>query len=302
MSVRTAVFPVAGIGTRFLPVTKTVPKEMLPIIDRPIIQYGVEEAAAAGIERVVLVDSPVKKAVEGYFRPAPELEAELQRKGRQDLVDLIRRVLPDRLTVICVTQDVPLGLGHAVLCARQVVGAEPFAVLLPDDLIEDGQRGCLRQLLDIYDEHRCSVVAVERVPRSETRKYGIVSTAPADGRAHRMTAIVEKPEPEAAPSTLAVVGRYVFSPRIWEILERTGRGAGGEIQLTDAIAQLIAVERVMAYEFEGRRFDCGSMAGYLQANVTYALHRKDLAVDFADFLRSLDLTTLTSDARRSRKL
>jgi UTP--glucose-1-phosphate uridylyltransferase len=287
VKVRTAVFPVAGIGTRFLPATKAVPKEMLPIVDRPIIQYAMDEAAAAGIEQVVLVNSPLKTAIEQHFAPAPELEAELKQKGRTDLLRELGRLLPAGMRISSVPQDEPLGLGHAVLCARPAADEGFFGVILPDDLIEDGTRGCLRQLLDVHAKHGCSVVAVERVPREHTRRYGIVSAEPAGERLHRMTAIVEKPDPAVAPTNLAVVGRYVLSPRIWDLLEATPRGAGGEIQLTDAIAALMKAEPVMALEFEGARYDCGSKAGYLQANVEYALRRPDLSSDFAAFLKGL---------------
>jgi len=287
VKLRTAIFPVAGIGTRFLPATKAVPKEMLPVVDRPIIQYAMDEAAAAGFEHVVLVNSPLKKAIESHFGSAPELEAELESKGKRDLLDELRRLVPKGMQVRSVPQDAPLGLGHAVLCARSVAGDGFFGVLLPDDMIEDGARGCLKQLLDVHAEHGCSVVAVERVPREHTKRYGIVSTAGGAGRVQKMTAIVEKPDPAVAPSTLAVVGRYILSPRIWDLLERTRRGAGGEIQLTDAIAALIEVEPVMVCEFEGTRYDCGSKLGYLQANVEYALRRNDLSAEFGEYLRDL---------------
>jgi UTP--glucose-1-phosphate uridylyltransferase len=287
VKVRTAIFPVAGIGTRFLPATKAVPKEMLPIVDRPIIQYAVDEAAAAGIEQVILVNSPQKRAIEQHFAPAPELEAELEARNKTALLREVRQALPPGMHISSVMQEAPLGLGHAVLCARGAAGAGYFAVLLPDDLIEDGDRGCLRQLLAVHEKHQCSVVAVERVAREQTHRYGIVSTEPAAGRVQRMTAVVEKPAPEQAPSNLAIVGRYVLSPRIWDLLGKTPRGAGGEVQLTDAIAALIAAEPVMVCEFEGTRYDCGSKLGYLQANVEFALKRDDLAADFAAYLKDL---------------
>jgi UTP--glucose-1-phosphate uridylyltransferase len=287
VKVRTAVFPVAGIGTRFLPATKAVPKEMLPIVDRPIIQYAMDEAAAAGIEQVILVNSPLKTVIEQHFAPAPKLEAELKQKGKTDLLRELARLVPAGMRVSSVPQEAPLGLGHAVLCARQAVGEGYFSVILPDDLIEDGTRGCLRQLLDVHAKHGCSVIAVERVPRGQTQRYGIISAEPAGERLHRMTAIVEKPDPAVAPTNLAVVGRYVLSPCIWDLLETTPRGAGGEIQLTDAIAALMQAEPVMALEFAGTRYDCGSKVGYLQANVEYALRRKDLSADLAAYLKDL---------------
>ena len=286
MKVRTAVFPVAGMGTRFLPATKAVPKEMLPVVDRPIIQYAVEEAAAAGIEHVILVTAPQKRAIEEHFGEAPELESELLARGKRELCDQVRQVLPRGMRLSSVFQDAPLGLGHAVLCAREAAGDEPFAVILPDDLIA-GARSALEELLEAHEEHGASVVAVERVPRDQTDRYGIVSAEPVREQLHRMTAIVEKPKPEEAPSNLAVVGRYVLNPRIWSLLAGTPRGAGGEIQLTDAIAALLREEPVMALEFSGSRYDCGSKLGYLQANVELALRREDIGPEFSAYLKRI---------------
>lgn len=287
MSVRTAILPVAGIGTRFLPATKAVPKEMLPVVDRPIIQYAVEEAAAAGIEHVVLVTAPQKAAIEQHFAAAPDLEAELEARGKRALLAELRGLLPRGMRISSVFQEAPLGLGHAVLCARELAGAGDFAVILPDDLIAAGAEGALAQLIEAHAAHGASVVAVERVPREQTDRYGIVSGTPQSDRLHRMSAIVEKPKPAAAPSNLAVVGRYVLSARIWDLLATTQRGAGGEIQLTDAIAALLAEEPVLALEFTGTRYDCGSKLGYLQANVELGLQRPDLGPGFAAWLKDL---------------
>lgn len=253
--IRKAVFPVAGLGTRFLPATKTVPKEMLPIIDRPLIQYAVDEAIEAGCDTLVFITNRYKHAVADYFDKAYELEQKLERAGKQEQLELIRHVLPNGVRAIFVTQAEALGLGHAVLCAKAVIGDEPFAVLLPDDLIWNRGDSALKQMADLNEASGASVIAVEDVPHDKTASYGIVATEAFDGRKGRISQIVEKPKPEDAPSDLAVVGRYVLSPKIFELLEQTGSGAGGEIQLTDAIAQLLKTEEVDAYRFEGTRFD-----------------------------------------------
>jgi UTP--glucose-1-phosphate uridylyltransferase len=275
--VRTAVFPVAGLGTRFLPATKTVPKEMLPIIDRPLIQYAVDEAVEAGCDTLVFVTNRYKHAVADYFDKAYELEQKLERSGKTEQLALIRNVLPAHVRAVFVTQAEALGLGHAVLCARPIVGDRPFAVLLPDDLIWNRGPGALKQMADFAEASNTSVIAVQDVPREQTGNYGIVATDSFQARQGRINAIVEKPNPEVAPSTLAVVGRYVLSPRIFDLLESTKPGAGGEIQLTDAIAALLAEEPVSAYRFQGTRFDCGTHIGLIEATIRYALDHEKLS-------------------------
>ena len=275
--VRKAVFPVAGLGTRFLPATKTVPKEMLPIIDKPLIQYAVDEAIEAGCDTLVFITNRYKHAVADYFDKAYELEHKLERAGKQEQLELVRNVLPEGVRAVFVTQAEALGLGHAVLCAKSVIGDEPFAVLLPDDLIWNRGPGALKQMADVAEASGASVIAVQDVPREQTSSYGIVATDSFRDRQGRITAIVEKPKPDVAPSTLAVVGRYVLSPRIFDLLEATQPGAGGEIQLTDAIAQLLAIEPVNAYRFKGTRFDCGTHIGLVEATIRYALDHEKLS-------------------------
>ncbi|MDZ4350690.1 MAG: UTP--glucose-1-phosphate uridylyltransferase GalU [Xanthomonadaceae bacterium] len=278
--VKTAVFPVAGLGTRFLPATKTVPKEMLPIIDRPLIQYAVDEAIEAGCETLVFVTNRYKHAVADYFDKAYELEHKLQRAGKTEQLDLIRNILPAHVRAVFVTQAEALGLGHAVLCARPVVGDQPFAVLLPDDVIWNrGGDGALKQMCVLAEARRASVIAVQDVPRESTGSYGIVATDPFEGRAGRITAMIEKPEPEAAPSTLAVVGRYVLDPSVFGHLAATTPGSGGEIQLTDAIAAMLSEREVLAYRFQGTRFDCGSRLGLVEATIRFALDHEDISAD-----------------------
>ena len=289
--VRTAVFPVAGLGTRFLPATKTVPKEMLPVVDKPLIQYAVDEAIEAGCETLVFITNRYKHAVADYFDKAYELEQKLEKAGKSELLALIRDVLPSHVRAVFVTQAEALGLGHAVLCAKPVVGDEPFAVLLPDDLIWNNQvgssgQGALKQMTQLAARESASVIAVQDVPREQTGSYGIVATEAFVGRHGTISAIVEKPRPEVAPSTLAVVGRYVLSPRIFRLLETTRPGKGGEIQLTDAIAALLEHERTMAYRFEGRRFDCGSRIGLIEATIRYALDHQDLADEARAYMRA----------------
>ena len=280
--IRKAVFPVAGLGTRFLPATKTVPKEMLPIVDRPLIQYAVDEAVEAGCDTLIFVTNRYKHAVADYFDKAYELEQKLERAGKTEQLELVRNVLPPGVRAVFVTQAEALGLGHAVLCARPVVGDEPFAVVLPDDLIWNarsgaGGPGALSQMADVAEATGASVIATQDVPREHTGSYGIVATEAFSDRKGRMTAIVEKPEPAAAPSTLAVVGRYVLSPRIFELLEQTAPGAGGEIQLTDAISALLAEQPVLAYRFRGTRFDCGTHLGLIEATIRFALDHETLS-------------------------
>lgn len=281
-----AVFPVAGLGTRFLPATKASPKEMLPIVDKPLIQYAVDEALAAGITDLIFITGRGKRAIEDHFDKAYELEAELAAAGKAKLLKEVRGLLPAGVNCVYIRQGEALGLGHAVLCARHLVGDEPFAVILADDLI-DAKVPVLKQMTDLQAKHGGSLVAVQDVPREDTASYGIASTRAPKGRLARMTGIVEKPKPEAAPSTLGVVGRYVLTPRIFELLAETRPGAGREIQLTDAIARLLKVEPVRAYSFEGRRYDCGSKIGYLEATVDYALRHTEVAEEFRAYLAAL---------------
>jgi UTP--glucose-1-phosphate uridylyltransferase len=284
--VRTAVFPVAGRGTRFLPATKASPKEMLPIVDKPLIQYAAEEALAAGATQLVFVTGSSKRAIEDHFDSAPELEAALEAQGKHELVESLRSIVPSSATCIYIRQPAPLGLGHAVLCARPVVGDEPFFIHLADDLI-DAEVPCLKQMAAVYAELGGSVLGVQTVDRKDTDKYGIVAVEPMTDRISRITKIVEKPKPDVAPSTLGVVGRYLLSPRIFDKLERVGRGAGGEIQLTDGIAALLTDEAVYAYAFEGKRYDCGSKLGYLEATVEYGLKHPQLGEPFIQMLSKL---------------
>jgi len=284
--IRTAVFPVAGLGTRFLPATKANPKEMLPVVDKPLIQYAVEEAVAAGVTEMVFVTSSSKRAIEDHFDRNFELETVLAQRGKDKLLSIVNDILPKGVTCVYIRQPEALGLGHAVLCAKNVVGNNPFAVILADDLIDDGERGCLAQMTALFEQQQCSLLGVEEVGHDETDKYGIVKADRGSERYGRMEQIVEKPKPADAPSNLAVVGRYILTPRIFELLETTGAGAGGEIQLTDAIAELLKEETVLAYQFHGRRFDCGDKLGYLTATVEYALKHPDLKHEFLDYLRS----------------
>lgn len=286
MKVLKAVFPVAGMGTRFLPATKANPKEMLPIVDKPLIQYAVEEAIAAGIKEMIFVTSSAKRAIEDHFDKNYELECELEKKGKKDLLELVRNILPNGVSCAYVRQPEALGLGHAVLCARPLIGDEPFAVILADDLIDGHGLGAMAQMTQVYESHRCSLLGVEEVSAEDTDKYGIVKTSVMDERLSRVERIVEKPKPADAPSTLAVVGRYVLAPRIFDFLEKTERGAGGEIQLTDAIAALLQDEQVLAYRFSGRRYDCGSKLGYLEATVEYALKHPELSDEFRKYLKN----------------
>lgn len=286
--IRTAVFPVAGRGTRFLPATKASPKEMLPVVDKPLIQYAVEEALQAGATRLVFITGAAKRAIEDHFDSDQELEHTLERQGKSDLLNQLRSVLPSYASCIYIRQPAPLGLGHAVLCAQPAVGSEPFFVHLADDLIRS-EKGCLEQMADVYAAKRASVLGVQIVPRQETDKYGIVAVDADKGTTSRVHSIVEKPKPEVAPSNLAVVGRYVLVPAIFEHLEKIGEGAGGEIQLTDGIAALMNEEAVYAYRFSGKRYDCGSKLGYLQATVEYAMAHPSLGKEFRKYLQSPEL-------------
>ena len=284
--IRKAVFPVAGMGTRFLPATKASPKEMLPIVDKPLIQYAAEEAEAGGANQLVFITGRNKRSIEDHFDKAYELESELEHAGKAQLLKIVRGVLPSSASCIYVRQAEALGLGHAVLCAKPVVGDEPFAVLLADDLIRTSGKGVVEQMAEVHERHGCSVLSVQEVPREETHKYGIVEVEKRPDGAMRVVSIVEKPAPADAPSNLAVVGRYLLTPRIFNKLENTGRGAGGEIQLTDAISDLLEDEHVIAYPFEGKRYDCGSKLGYLEATVEYALAHPELGERFSAYLRA----------------
>ncbi len=289
-TVKTVVFPVAGRGTRFLPITKASPKEMLPIVDKPLIQYAVDEALSAGAETLVFITGSSKRAIEDHFDTNPELEAVLQEQGKQELLDTLRGILPSFATCVYIRQPAPLGLGHAVLCARPVVGNAPFMVHLADDLIE-ANVPCLKQMAEVFAEYRGSILGVQTVPQQDTDKYGIVSLERRlSPRVGKMSHIVEKPKPDKAPSTLAVVGRYVLTPAIFDHLAKIGKGAGGEIQLTDGIARLMLSESVYAYEFEGKRYDCGNKLGYLQATVEYGLNHKSLGKEFAAYLKEFVAT------------
>ena len=285
-----AVFPVAGLGTRFLPATKASPKEMLPVVDKPLIQYAVEEAAAAGITEMIFVTGRGKRTIEDHFDKAYELEAELSVKGKHKQLEEVRRMLPEGVQYVYVRQSEALGLGHAVLCAKHLVGDEPFAVILADDLIDAGVgvAPVMKQMVDQFTKQKSSILGVLNVERHETSSYGIVASIPiskkANERLSKMTAIVEKPKPENAPSTLSVVGRYILTPQIFAHLEKIQAGAGKEIQLTDGIAALLKKENVFAYEFEGTRYDCGSKLGYLKATVALGKKHPEVGVAFADFL------------------
>ena len=282
--IRSAVFPVAGRGTRFLPATKASPKEMLPIVDKPLIQYAVEEAIDAGATKLIFVTGSSKRAIEDHFDTDAELESALTAAGKHELLKSIQDIVPDGVTCIYIRQGEPLGLGHAVLCARPAVGDEPFYVHLADDLIA-GDTPCLTQMAGQYERHGGSVVAVEPVPHEDTSSYGIVAVD--ESQDNRITEIVEKPDPAVAPSNMAVVGRYLLAGAIFDKLEKTGRGAGGEIQLTDAIADLLEDSPVYAYSFDGERYDCGSKLGYLKATVAYGLEHAETGDAFVEHLKEV---------------
>ena len=282
--IRKAVFPVAGLGTRFLPATKASPKEMLPIVDKPLIQYAVEEAVQAGVEVLVFVTSRTKRSIEDHFDSAYELETELALRNKKEQLELVKSIVPKHVSCVYIRQAEALGLGHAVLCAEPAVGNEPFYVILADDLIDGGARSCLQQMSAVFAERQSSMVGIENVHPKETNRYGIIKPETAGPRLHQVLDIVEKPAPEVAPSTLGVVGRYILTPRIFTLLKETQRGAGGEIQLTDAIAALLKHEKVFGYEFEGVRYDCGSKDGYLRATVEYGLKHTELGNTFRNYL------------------
>lgn len=288
-NINKAVFPVAGLGTRFLPATKAQPKEMLPIVDKPLIQYAVEEAYAAGIRHMVFVTGRNKRAIEDHFDTAYELETELETAGKDDLLALVRSLAPEDMDCSYVRQPRSLGLGHAVLCAQPLVGNEPFAVLLADDLMcgPDGGAGVLAQMVDVFASTPTSLLAVQEVPQDQVNRYGIVAGGAVGERLIKVDRMVEKPAPEKAPSRMAVAGRYILTPGVFEAIRRQNRGAGGEIQLTDGIAQLIGTEGVHAYRYQGKRYDCGSKQGFLEATVEFALKHEEVGPAFQEYLRQL---------------
>ena len=296
-----AVFPVAGMGTRFLPATKAMPKEMLPIVDKPLIQYAVEEAIAGGITDLIFITGRNKRAIPDHFDKAYELEAELEARGKKALLNLVRGIIPSHVNCVYIRQTEALGLGHAVLCAKPVVNNEPFAVILADDLI-DAEQPAMKQMTDLFSYYQCSILGVQQVAREETRSYGIVAAQPITRHLSKVDAIVEKPEPAAAPSTLGVVGRYILTPRIFHHLENLPKGAGGEMQLTDGIAQLLKEQQVLAYAFEGVRYDCGSKIGYLKAMVEYALKHPEVADEFRTYLDNRETENLVKQSKTVIKL
>ncbi len=288
MSVKKAVFPVAGLGTRSLPATKAMPKEMLPVVDKPLIQYAVEEAYAAGVRQMIFVTGRHKRAIEDHFDTTSELERALEKAGKQDLLAIVRAIKPDDMECMYVRQPRALGLGHAVLCARSLVGDQPFAVLLPDDLMI-GKPPVLAQMVEQFEALHASIIAVQEVPAEQTRRYGIVAGTEAGSRLLDVTGLVEKPAPEDAPTRLGIAGRYVLTPRVFDEIAHQQRGVGGEIQLTDGIAGLLRHEKVYAYRYQGKRYDCGSKEGFLEANVELALAHPELGAGFRKYLRSLEL-------------
>lgn len=283
--VRKAVFPVAGMGTRFLPATKASPKEMMPVVDKPLIQYAVEEAVQAGITEMIFITGRNKRSIEDHFDKAYELETELEARNKKQMLELVQSIIPKNVTCIYIRQTEALGLGHAVLCAQSVVGNEPFAVILADDLV-DAKKPVMQQMVEQFDRTHCSILGVQNVAREETGSYGIVKAGPEAEKFHRVESIVEKPKPEVAPSTLGVVGRYILTPRIFDMLLNIQPGAGGEIQLTDGIAALLKYEAVFAQEFEGVRYDCGSKLGYLKATLAYGLKHPETGAEFGEYMKS----------------
>ncbi|RYF00357.1 MAG: UTP--glucose-1-phosphate uridylyltransferase GalU [Comamonadaceae bacterium] len=286
--IRKAVFPVAGLGTRFLPATKAQPKEMLPVVDKPLIQYAVEEAYAAGIRQMIFINGRNKRAIPDHFDTAYELESELEAKGKDELLSLARSIVPDDMECIYIRQPKALGLGHAVYCAHSVVGNEPFAVLLADDLMV-GKPPVLKQMVEQFAEWQATILAVQEVPDEHTRRYGIVAGKPINDRLLELSHMVEKPAPEDAPSRLGVAGRYILTPGVFREIAALPRGVGGEIQLTDGIAALMRREKVFAYRYDGKRYDCGSKEGFLEANVELALAHPQLGAYFRDYLKGLSL-------------
>lgn len=291
-SIKKAVFPVAGMGTRFLPATKANPKEMLPVVDKPLIQYAAEEAVAAGIETLIFVTGRNKRSIEDHFDTAYELERELETKSKHKMLAVLRNILPDHVNCVFIRQSQALGLGHAVLCARPVVNDEPFAVILADDLINCTGKSCLSQMVDLFNFQHCSILGTEQVPMEDVSSYGVVDGVEVKPGLMEVSGIVEKPPRDQAPSNTAVVGRYILTPRIFDLLEKTQCGAGNEIQLTDAIAELLKEQRVLSYNFQGRRFDCGSKIGYLKAQVEFALEHEEVGEEFREFLATLNARQL----------
>lgn len=288
MKVRKAVIPAAGLGTRFLPATKAMPKEMLPIVDKPTIQYIVEEAIASGIEEILIITGRSKRAIEDHFDKSIEMEIELKEKGKGELLKLVQDI-SEMVNINYVRQKEPKGLGHAILCAKTFVGNEPFAVLLGDDIVYNDENPALKQLIDVYDKKKATVIGVQSVRREEVDKYGIVSGEKIKDRLYTVDDLVEKPDVDKAPTNMAILGRYVITPAIFKILEHTQRGAGGEIQLTDGLKELAQQEAMFAYEFEGKRYDVGNKEGFLEATVEYALRREDLKGEFTEYLKNLKL-------------
>lgn len=286
MKIKKAVFPVAGLGTRFLPATKAMPKEMLPVVDKPLIQYAVEEALSAGIEQIIFVTGRGKSALEDHFDHSFRLEHTLISKEKNDLLRQVQEIIPESGTIVYTRQNQPLGLGHAIWCARDIIGDEPFAVLLADDLIMSG-KSVLGQMISKFERLRASVVAIEEVSKSETDKYGIIDGIDSGDNMVEIKGMIEKPKPENAPSNLAIIGRYILTPRIFELLEKQQKGAGGEIQLTDAMASLLEDQPIYGYKFSGKRFDCGSKAGFLKANIAFALENKEIKKELIPYLREI---------------
>ena len=284
--IRKAIIPAAGLGTRFLPATKAQPKEMLPIVDKPTIQYIIEEAIASGIEEILIITGRSKKCIEDHFDKSVELEMELEKSGKNELLDLVRDI-SDMVDIHYIRQKEPRGLGHAIHCAKTFVGDEPFAILLGDDVVYNKETPCLKQLIDCYNEYKTSVLGVQTVPQSHVSKYGIVDGKYIEGKVYKVKGLVEKPSVEEAPSNVAILGRYIVTPRIFDILENTTPGKGGEIQLTDALLELMSEEAMYAYDFEGRRYDVGDKLGFLEATVEYALRRPELREGFIEYLNNL---------------
>ncbi|MGU8187456.1 UTP--glucose-1-phosphate uridylyltransferase GalU [Clostridium perfringens] len=283
---RKAIIPAVGLGTRFLPATKAQPKEMLPIVDKPTIQYIIEEAIASGIEEILIITGRSKKCIEDHFDKSVELEMELEKSGKNELLDLVRDI-SDMVDIHYIRQKKPRGLGHAIHCAKTFVGDEPFAILLGDDVVYNEEKSCLKQLIDCYNEYKTSVLGVQTVPESHVSKYGIVDGKHIEGKVYKVKGLVEKPSVEEAPSNVAILGRYIVTPRIFDILENTKPGKGGEIQLTDALLELMGQEAMYAYDFEGRRYDVGDKLGFLEATVEYALRRPELREGFVEYLNNL---------------
>ena len=288
-NVKIAVFPVAGMGTRFLPATKANPKEMLPIVDKPLIQYATEEAVDAGIEILIFITGRNKVSIPNHFDKAYEIETELERRNKRAELDLVQNIIPGNVKCIYIRQNQALGLGHAVLCAKPAVGNNPFAVVLADDMILSKKRGCLKQMVDRYNELQSSILAVEKVRKENLHKYGIIDGSKNNSNDWELSNIVEKPNNEDAPSDMGVVGRYILRPSIFDILETTSRGAGDEIQLTDAIASQIEQEKVYAYEFEGKRFDCGNKFGFMKATIEYGLNHDEIAPELKEYIKKIKL-------------